>query len=101
MDKQKEIRAGTLRISGIVMSEFFSDFLIGKKRFINKNLKLRNVRKCNDEIFNISPYYDFTFMGDDLPVVSKGCWPLFVIPEKVKKKENHFKLILDPYNNKK
>ena len=86
---KKQIRAGILRCNEFTLKEI-TEFLVGNKRFINKNLRLIKVRMWNDGIDTL-PYYDFVFMGDDLPIVTYGCSAQFLDIEKVD--ENSFKLV--------
>lgn len=96
MDKQKEVRAGILRVNMFLLTGFISKFFTGQLKFVNKNLKLRNVRKCDDRDMSMSlPYYDFVFEGDDLPLVSEGRWPVFVTEEKVEGKKHSLMLVKD------
>ena len=48
----------------------------------------------------LDTYYDFFFTGDDLPVVQEGCWPRFVMLEKVEGKSNRYRLVLDTFSHK-
>ena len=98
MDNKKEIRAGILRVNMFVLSGFISKFFTGELKFVNKNLRLRNVRKSDSRdmpgLMELH-YYDFVFEGDDLPIVPYGCWPLFITEEKVEGKKNLLKLVKD------
>ena len=98
--EKKEIRAGILRESMFSLTGFISKFFTGEAKFINKNLSLKTVRKIEDGIPNCLPYYDFVFLGDDLPVVPYGCWPLFIKEEPVEGEKGSFRLVADTRANK-
>ena len=85
----KKVRAGILRCNQFTLKEM-TEFLIGNKRFINKNLRLYKVREWDDGVGSL-PYYDFVFMGDDLPLVSYGCSANYLDIEKVE--DNAFMLV--------
>lgn len=93
MDNQ--IRGGILRISKKFMINCFSDFITGKKKLINKNLKLIGITRLNEDVPFLPHNYDFAFTADDLPIISEGCNPdsdsLKI--EEVKGKKNCYKLV--------
>lgn len=92
MDK---IRGGSLRISRKFMTDCFSDFITGKRRFINKNLKLIGITRLNEDIPFLPHNYDFVFTADDLQIIPEGCNPSpgTLKIEEVKGRKNCYKLV--------
>ena len=66
---------GILRISKEVLIDFIFDLITGKKKLVNKNLKLVGITRVNDDVIFWSYAYDFCFTADDLPVIPEGCSP--------------------------
>ena len=91
----KQTRGGVLRVSKQFMDDFFSDLMTGKKKLVNKNLKLVGLTRLNDDILFWTYAYDFVFTADDLAIISEGCNPdsdsLKI--EEIKSKKNCYKLV--------
>ena len=92
MNKQKERRAGILKISQPALN-FLTDFFTGKVKLVNKNLKLHTLRRIDSEHPIFDTYYEIGFIGDDLPIVPEGCIPSTIEIEEVEDKKNCFKLV--------
>ena len=100
MDNKKEIRAGTFRISCMLLIHFIGKLFTGEAKLVNKNLHLRSIRRVDGDIPMLDTYYDFFFLGDDLPLVEEGMYPCFVMREPVEGTENSYRLVPDIYLNK-
>ena len=92
------IKGGILRISNQFLREIFADFLTGKKRLINKNLKLMGITRLKEKVGIYDVFlphnYDLAFTADDLPVIPEGCIPDFFLKiEKVEGRKTCYKLI--------
>ena len=92
MTNSKEIKAGILRISGILMPITFSQLITGKMKFVNKHLCLRSIRRIDGRVPFLETSYEFAFTADDLPVVENGLYPEVVHMEQVEGSENCYKL---------
>ena len=92
MEDQKEKRGGVLRMSQPFLKQF-TDFFIGKAKLVNKNLEIRTFRRIDSDRPLFDAYYEIGFIGDDLPVISEGCYPKEVTIEEVERKKGCFKLV--------
>lgn len=91
VNENKQNRTGVLRISRAFLSEIFTNFLIGRSRFINKNLKLMNLKHVDDP--PLDNYYELLFTADDLPIVIGGFKARHLSIAEVEGRKNCYKLV--------
>lgn len=89
-------RIGILRVSELILRIYITEFFTGKRRFVNKNLRLFSVRRIETDFHLAFNDYDLVFEGDDLPLIPEGCYPLFLDMVQVGKTGKRWKLIEAP-----
>jgi len=101
MSEPKEIKAGILRLSAVLMPRTFSALITGQMKLVNKNLKLMSIRRIDGRIPFLETSYEFAFTAEDLPLVNDRLYPKFVRLCPVEGKKDCFKLEEESYGNKK
>jgi len=86
-------RGGILKMDSLILRTIIADFFTGKRRIVNQGLKLRGIKRIYTD-FNLSfDVYEFAFMGDDLPIIQEGCYPLEIVLDQVEFTTDCFRLV--------
>ena len=86
-------RGGILKISELVLKAIMSDFFTGKKRIVNPGLELRGIKRIDTDFPLAFDEYEFSFSGDDLPIIEERCYPTTVVLKPVEYTKDCYRLV--------